>query len=290
MRRLFLFSFLHFCLFLISQTVTPTPSDKGKEEKAFCYNDTLFSLNGAKIEVHSARSTWDKFKCTLEIQNTTKNYLIIDPYDIRGHIGSSEKSFHDKKEGMIVVAPNETKKFKIKFSQFDFLQPVIEIRADKICYSDTVASVYDMPDMDISMENQRKIAPVQWAMTNKDYDVHRGVRVSGKLKYRGDKFLRFFPDNATLKTTDGNFNSIAEGNGIIAHYNDPYYDRFDNFEKTVFIFPTKRNALKKGSKSILNLNGVFKEYSIKKSEGFTITLRKDPNGKKSKTRDEDDAD
>jgi hypothetical protein len=289
MKRLFLFSFLHLCFVLISQTVIESkPAPKKEEEKVFYFRDTTFTASGVKFEITEAKGTWDKFKCSIYINNPTKNYVIIDPEDIRGHIKGSDKSHHNKKDQMLVVAPNSSNTFQIKFTQYEFRYPAIDLRLDKIGFSDSIFAIYDFKDISLSEENQRVNGPVIWSYYKQDVDQNDGIRIHGKLRYHGDKFLFFYPENAVFKSSKGNFNSVVAPK-TIGSFNNTYYDRYSISEKTLFSFPVKKKETKKGSKATMDLIGVFKEYSIKKAEGFTITLVKAPDheGKKKGRKNSD---
>lgn len=246
----------------------------GRSQKTdFYFKDATTDVSGFKFEINQAVAVENTFKATVIVNNPGAKYMIIDVLEIFGTVGEGDIKSRNKKSGKIIVEPKSTEKFDIKFKDLDYRKPNFTIHFSSIKITDSAVAVYDFKELPLVLENHCKSGPLTWVMTSKDFDIHRGIRVLGKVKYRGDKFLTINLENAFLTTSDGGkyYNSREEG-GLISTYNLRFYRPGEYFEKQVMIFPAKKVNLKTEKNATLNLTNVFKEYSLNSLSTVSIHL------------------
>jgi hypothetical protein len=264
--------------FLIIFITNTSYSQKEKEnvpenEKHF-FKDTLVIFKGLKVEFIKSTASPKKLHLLLNVTNADKSYYVLDPLDVFVTIGNSEINIRDTKHKKVIIPPSSSQKIKLEFEGLDYRVQAVNVNFTKVSVSDEAITTYSFTDMPIDGANLCKSGPLTWFLTHKDYDVHTGVRLSGKLKYNGNNLLVMNLENATFKTSDGGvYNHVGEPQIFIVH-NNKYFDFRNTFEKEVLYFPAKRANLKKEKKAVLNLTNAYTEYKLNIIDGFKIQLNK----------------
>ncbi len=253
----FLISLLSGITFLINAQLKP--------DKLF-YKDTAFNFNGFHIEAVRNASDDMSFKSTIVFTNPTNKYMLIDPDDIFGIAGKDKYLNINKRK--IVIKPNSTKRVRVKFMKRDFRDSSLSIYFEKMLITDDGASIYQLKDLNITLENYREVGPVKWTLIHKSFDFNDGIIIKAKIEYSGNQLLIISSEKMSLKTKDGGnyINNYKKSSNF-------YYDKTKIFEPQILGFPAKRLTVKEGGDAILSFNTVFTEYPILKIEGFKINLR-----------------
>ncbi len=250
------------CLFSVNAQTKPTEIDK-----KFFYKDTTFEYNGNKYEISRIVSADNYFKCAVTITNISDNFIVINPADIFGTIGSDTKTASIVKR-MAVIAPKFTKKFTIKLEGKDFRVNEINIDISKMQLTGKILAEYQLEDLNITKENLRETGPIKLLIKDRKDD-KAGYRIAAEIGYSGDKFLGLFYNNIVLKTNDGSkYLNTGKKN------EDFYYEVGKPFEKTILYFPIDPSKIKDKFQPTLSFPKVFKEYSLSPTKGPKFKVRK----------------
>jgi hypothetical protein len=268
-------------LLIISILILPSifyPQDQIKSDKEGdkqFFKDTTIVFNGLKVEFVKCFATEKKLQMIVNVVNTENKYFILDPLDVFANVSTGDIRIRDTKHKKVIIEPNSEQKIKLEFEGPDYRVPAITINFTKMEMSDEAVTTFSFSDMSVTKENFCKSGPVTWFLEQKDFDIHKGIRLSGKVKYSGTKFLTIDLDKAVMITGDsGKYNNVGEKGGLIERYNNKYFDFKNNFEKEVLFFPAKRENLKEDKKAVINLSNVFTEHNLIPTNGFKINLRK----------------
>lgn len=265
------FLFIIISLFLLLNSLQ---SQTQEETKFFLYKDTGLVYSNVRFNITKCMSTSKKLQCELIINNSNNSYVVLDPFQIYSTTNNGKNKSYCNNHSSLVVPPMSSQKFELTFKGLDFRNPNVGVVFTKIQFTDSLFAVYNFQGLLLTEKNQRRVGSITYTLINRDFDKSKNcIRLSGKLNYRGDKFLVISLENAILKTNDGNaYYNIGEKGWYIKSYNNTYYDKNRKYEKQFLFFPTKKKYLKFDMQSTLNFENVLKEYSIKSIDGFNLQL------------------
>jgi hypothetical protein len=252
----------------------------------YYYKDTTMNFYGYVIKTSQTVATNEVFKSLITITNTTDDFMIIHPNEIFGIVNPPYKTSCVNRND-IVIPPQYTKKFRLKFVGQDFRSPSLIIDISKVKFTDQPGTSYKIPEINIYKQRTFTAGPIEWTLVNfGDHDPEDNFRVIATIKYTGNKFLGLLNNNVSMSTAGGKtYVNLARQVGKY------HYDSKKPEFKLAYYFPIETKKIGTTSAPTLNFDGVFVEYSLSTAMGFKIAFSRgklaDFKGKNSTTEDKD---
>ncbi len=235
------------------------------KNKSRYYNDTTFEFNGYTIGLKNTYNRKKLFlRTTLEINNPSKNFVLINPKDIFLSASSltQKPSLYRK---TIVVPPGHSLKFPVKFPDVSSEDSLINFSFSKITISKDVITAVGSGSLAIKNRKQYKDGNVKVEIIDvKEYQGDVLIRV--KISYKGNGFLAVNYNNIAAKNEKADTCYNLKKPVGKAHINPK-----TNIESVNLVFP--RRCLNINARKTMFFKNVFTELSIEDLSGFETSLR-----------------
>jgi len=231
------------------------------QDKVF-FSDTIFEFSGLKIRFEHGYGRGDVVKIKMVITNLTDRYAIINPNDIVVTLinGTEKRTWYEKQ---IVASPKDLVKVTLQFRDLIWIRKTpLNIRVKNIKFAETLLSTYSPLVLEASFGlryESKALALEIIEVTPRSYD----YAVKVKINYSGPNFLSINYNKALFVTAKGDFHNTRKSKNS--------YDNNLPAQNMLMIFPCSDG---KGIKipATINLNDVFKEYSLSTVAGFHLQL------------------
>jgi|GEM_PF-4638551 len=236
-----------------------------KKISASFYNDTIFEFNGCTIELKNTYIRKKLFlRTTVKITNRTDKFMLIDPDDVflislaRGET----KSMYKK---TIVIPPNYSNKFELKFNDVGFDTPLLVYNFSKIRFTSHANLVYVISDLHLGRGYHSKLGKLDVEMIDvKVTDEVYKVRI--RVNYDGSDFLAINFNNIGINSPMGKCYNLKKLPGKF-HFNPNHKTEVINLAFSI------NCASFHSHDKLLTFGNVFTSYAIEITDGFKISQR-----------------